>query len=83
MGLVHDYLLTMRGAERTFAAIADCWPDAPIYTTLYSAQGTEGRFAARDVQTSYLQRLPVRQRGFRRLLPLYPRAVERLSGAQV
>jgi len=78
VGLVHDYLLTMRGAERTFTAIADCWPDAPIYTTLYSAQGTEGRFAAREVHTSYLQRLPVRQRGFRRLLPLYPRAVERL-----
>ena len=27
-GLVHDYLLVMRGAERTFAAIADCWPSA-------------------------------------------------------
>ena len=72
VGLVHDYLLTMRGAERTFAAIADCWPDAPIYTTLYSLEGTERRFASREVRTSYLQRLGVRQRGFRRLLPLYP-----------
>ena len=78
VGLVHDYLLTMRGAERTFAAFADCWRDAPIYTTLYSSDGTEQRFASRDVHTSYLQRLRVRQRGFRRLLPLYPRAVERL-----
>lgn len=78
VGLVHDYLLTMRGAERTFAAMADCWMDAPLYTTLYSLSGTEGRFASRDVHTSYLQRLGVRQRGFRRLLPLYPRAVERL-----
>jgi glycosyltransferase involved in cell wall biosynthesis len=79
VGLVHDYLLTMRGAERTFAVIADCWPDAPIYTTLYSADDTEGRFSTREVHTSYLQRLGVRQRGFRRLLPLYPGAVERLS----
>jgi glycosyltransferase involved in cell wall biosynthesis len=78
VGLVHDYLLTMRGAERTFAAIADCWPDAPIYTTLYSEQGTRGHFDGRDLKTSYLQRLGVGQRGFRRLLPLYPRAVERL-----
>ena len=68
----------MRGAERTFAAIADCWPDAPIYTALYSAKATEKRFASRKVQTSFLQLLPVRQRGFRGLLPLYPRAVERL-----
>jgi glycosyltransferase involved in cell wall biosynthesis len=78
VGLIHDYLLTMRGAERTFGAIADCWPHAPIYTTLYSVDGTERRFASRVVHTSYLQRLHVRQRGFRRLLPLYPRAAERL-----
>jgi glycosyltransferase involved in cell wall biosynthesis len=75
---VHDYLLTMRGAERTFAQIADCWPAAPIYTTIYSREGTERRFAARQVRTSYLQHLGTRQRGFRRLLPLYPGAVERL-----
>jgi glycosyltransferase involved in cell wall biosynthesis len=78
VGLVHDYLLVMRGAERTFRAIASCWPDAPVYTTLYSEHGTGGRFAGRRVVTSGLQRLRVSQRGFRRLLPLYPRAVERL-----
>lgn len=78
IGLAHDYLLVMRGAERTFAAIADCWADAPIYTALHSADGTGGRFKGRSITTSRLQRLPVRQRGFRMLLPLYPRAIERL-----
>ena len=38
----------MRGAERTFAAIADCWPEAPIYTLLYDEAGTERRFARPD-----------------------------------
>jgi glycosyltransferase involved in cell wall biosynthesis len=76
--LVHDYLLVMRGAERVFAAIADCWPQAPIFTLLYDERGTAGAFAARKVQPSYLQTLRVRQTGFRRLLPLFPRAVERL-----
>jgi glycosyltransferase involved in cell wall biosynthesis len=75
---VHDYLLVMRGAERTFATLADCWPEAPIFTTLYASEGTAGRFAGRDIHTSYLQRSHVRQSGFRRLLPLYPSAVERL-----
>jgi glycosyltransferase involved in cell wall biosynthesis len=78
VGLVHDYLLVMRGAERTFSAIADCWPDAPIYTTLYSAEGTGRAFDRRTIRTSWLQRLPMRQSGFRALLPLFPRAVERL-----
>jgi len=33
--LVHDYLLVMRGAERTFVRMADIWPSAPIATLLY------------------------------------------------
>ncbi|MFL5906694.1 MAG: glycosyltransferase [Solirubrobacterales bacterium] len=68
----------MRGAERTFAAIAECWPNAPIYTTLYSEVGTASSFAGRAVTTSFLQRIGARQRGFRAMLPLYPLAVRRL-----
>ncbi len=78
VGLVHDYLLVLRGAERSFAAIADSYPGAPIYTLLYDEQGTSGRFAGHEVTTSYLQRLGVRQDGFRRLLPLFPHAIGRL-----
>jgi glycosyltransferase involved in cell wall biosynthesis len=77
-GLVHDYLLVLRGAERTFASLSDVWPDAPLYTLLYDEEATEGRFAGRDMRTSPLQRTHVRQRGFRRLLPLFPWAVRRL-----
>jgi glycosyltransferase involved in cell wall biosynthesis len=79
VALVHDYLLVARGAERTFAAIADCWPRAPIFTLLYEPRAFDERLASHAVQTSYLQRLGVRQRGFRRLLPLMPTAVERLD----
>jgi glycosyltransferase involved in cell wall biosynthesis len=78
VGLVHDYLLTLRGAERTFGAIASCFPTAPIYTLLYNEGGTEGRFRGRTVRTSGLQHLGATQSGFRALLPLMPRAVERL-----
>ena len=79
VALCHDYLLIMRGAERCFAAISECWPDAPIYTLLYDPRGgIEEAFGDRQVQTSYLQGLRVRQGGFRRLLPFFPRAVERL-----
>jgi glycosyltransferase involved in cell wall biosynthesis len=58
--------------------MTDCWPGAPIYTLLYDAQGTSGRFDDHPVHTSQLQRLGIRQRGFRRLLPFFPRAAERL-----
>jgi glycosyltransferase involved in cell wall biosynthesis len=78
VSLAHDYLLVMRGAERTFAAIADLYSNAPIFTLLYDEQGTKQRFADRSITTSSLQRLGVDQSKFRRLLPLYPRAAERL-----
>ncbi len=77
--LAHDYLLVMRGAERTFAAIAELYPQAPIFTLLYDEQGTNARFAGRSLTTSPLQRLGAGQSSFRRLLPLYPWAVERLK----
>ena len=77
--LVHDYLLVLRGAERTVAAIAELYERAPIFTLLYDEQGTGGRFAGRSITTSPLQRLGAGQANFRRLLPLYPWAVGRLE----
>jgi glycosyltransferase involved in cell wall biosynthesis len=78
VALVHDYLLVMRGAERAFAAIAALWPDAPIYTLLYDATATGDSFPEGRVRSSYLQRTGIKQRGFRRMLPLLPRAAESL-----
>jgi glycosyltransferase involved in cell wall biosynthesis len=69
----------MRGAERTFAAISECWPAAPIFTLLWDPRETGDQFAGRTVHTSYLQRARLRQAGFRWLLPLFPAAVESLS----
>jgi glycosyltransferase involved in cell wall biosynthesis len=77
--LVHDYLLVLRGAERTFAAMTDAWPDAPIASLLYDEAGTEGRFAGRSVTTSPLNRLPLDQGNFRALLWAYPTATRRLD----
>ena len=77
--LAHDYLLVMRGAERTFAAIADSYAPAPIFTLLYDRAGTSGRFAGHPVHASELNRLGIGQRHFRRLLPLYPWAIRRLD----
>jgi glycosyltransferase involved in cell wall biosynthesis len=79
ISLAHDYLLVMRGAERTFAAIADLYPEAPIFTLLHDEDGTNGRFAGRSITTSPLQRFGIDQSAFRRLLPLYPHAIERLK----
>src|SRR4051794_7430850 len=76
VALVHDFLLDLRGAERVFLAMCELYPDAPIYTPVYNEEGTEGRFADRDVRTSFLQKLRPTERTFRGLLPFYPSAIE-------
>jgi glycosyltransferase involved in cell wall biosynthesis len=79
VALVHDFLLTLRGGERVFLALCDMFPDADVFTAVYDERGTEGRFADRRVQTSFLQRLRPDARSFRRYLPLYPYAMEALD----
>ena len=76
VALVHDFLLDLRGAERVFLEMCALWPDAPIFTAVYDEDGTEGRFAGREVHTSFLQRLRPNAGNFRALLPFYPAAVE-------
>ena len=76
MALIHDFLLDLRGAERVFIAMCDIWPDADIFTAIYDEDATEGRFAGREVRTSFLQKLRPNARTFRTLLPLYPAAME-------
>jgi glycosyltransferase involved in cell wall biosynthesis len=79
VALVHDFLLDLRGAERVFSAICDAWPEADVFTAVYDERGTEGRFAAREPRTSFLQRVRPTASTFRPLLPLYPHAVESLD----
>jgi glycosyltransferase involved in cell wall biosynthesis len=75
VALVHDFLLDVRGAERVFLELCEIWPQGDIFTTVYDEQGTEGRFAQRNVSSSFLQRLRPSARTFRTLLPLYPAAI--------
>jgi glycosyltransferase involved in cell wall biosynthesis len=79
VALVHDFLVDVRGAERVFLAVCDLFGEADLFTAVYDEPGTEGRFAHRTVNTSYLQRLRPNARTFRALLPLYPAAMESLD----
>jgi glycosyltransferase involved in cell wall biosynthesis len=73
LAIVHDYLNQRGGAERVVAAMAQMWPAAPIYTSLYRPQSTWPEFRTSEIRTSPLDRLPV-DGSFRNLFPLYPAA---------
>jgi glycosyltransferase involved in cell wall biosynthesis len=78
VALAHDYLNQRGGAERVLLQMAELWPQAPIYTTLYDAQATYPAFDGSDIRTSYLDVVPMGGH-FRALLPMLPSAIRGLG----
>jgi glycosyltransferase involved in cell wall biosynthesis len=58
VALVHDYLNQYGGAERVLEAIADLFPGAPIYTSIYDKELMRGKFEGHEIRTSFMQRFP-------------------------
>jgi glycosyltransferase involved in cell wall biosynthesis len=75
VAIVSDPLVQRGGAERVVEAMAAAFPDAPIYTIVYSAERGPASLAAR-IRTSYVQRLPGAARRHRAFLPFFPSAIE-------
>jgi glycosyltransferase involved in cell wall biosynthesis len=77
VALVHDFLNQYGGAERVLEALAEIFPEAPIYTLLYEPKKMRGKFARSDVRPSFLQKFPkfVKKR-HKWLLPFLPTAPE-------
>ncbi|HHP7232463.1 MAG TPA: glycosyltransferase [Xenococcaceae cyanobacterium] len=78
VALVHDYLTQKGGAERVFRLLCQYFPQADIYTSLYSSEKTLS-IDNRCINTSFLQKIPGSQRYFRLLAPLYYTAFRSLD----
>ncbi|MCP3958206.1 MAG: glycosyltransferase family 4 protein [bacterium] len=76
VALVHDWLTGMRGGEKVLEAIAELFPDAPIYTLIHLPGSVSDALESHPIHTSYLQRAPGVRRHYRHYLPLFPSAIE-------
>ncbi len=77
VALVHDFLIQYGGAERVLEAMSEMFPEAPVYTLLYDKEKMRGKFADRNIRTSFLQKFPkFLQKRYKYLLPLMPVAPE-------
>jgi len=75
IAIVSDPLVQRGGAERVVEALADAFPEAPIFALLYSPHTGPAALAPR-VRTSWLARLPQATRRHRAFFPLYRSAIE-------
>jgi len=64
----------MRGGEKVLVSLARIFPDAPIFTLLHVKGSLWPELEARDIRTTFVQRLPGVERRYRQYLPLFPAA---------
>lgn len=77
IAVVHDFLIYYGGAEKVLETLAEMFPKAPIYTLLYDKEKMRGKFANREIRTSFLQKFPkFLRRKHKYLLPFLPTAPE-------
>ncbi|MBU1160832.1 glycosyltransferase [Patescibacteria group bacterium] len=76
VALIHDHLAQDGGAEKVLKALAELFPNAPIYTLLYEKKHVNRYFKNRCIKTSIIQRLPFGIKYYQWYLPFMPIAVE-------
>lgn len=79
VALVHDWLVTMGGAERVLAVMAEMFPEAPLYTLVLDRKNLPPVLAQREIHTSIIQRLPLATKKYQTYLPFMPMAVEQFD----
>ncbi|HYC59531.1 MAG TPA: glycosyltransferase [Thermoanaerobaculia bacterium] len=75
VAVVHDWLTGMRGGEAVLEAILDALPGAELFTLLHYPGSVSPKIESRTIHTSSVQPLASRTNDYRKLLPLFPRAV--------
>ncbi|MEK7659455.1 MAG: glycosyltransferase [Patescibacteria group bacterium] len=79
IALVYDYLTQFGGGERVLKALGEMFPEAPIFTLIYDGKGTGGAFKGREINVSFLQKIPGAKKFFRAFIWLMPLAVEQFN----
>ena len=77
VAVIHDWLTGMRGGESVLEAILDIVPNAELFTLFHFPGKVSRRIESRPIHTSSLQSIATRVSDYRKLLPLFPRAVRK------
>ncbi len=73
-----DLTVPYAGGEKVFAAIAEIFPQADIFTSMITEQW-RSRLPGRNILTTFMQKLPLKRKLQKPLFALYPLAFESLD----
>lgn len=77
VALIHDWLNGMRGGEKCLECFCEMFPEADVYTLLHTRGRCSKIIEGMKISTSFVDRIPYKDRFYRYLLPLFPIAIER------
>ncbi len=76
VAIVHYWFVNRRGGERVVEVLAEMFPQADLFTLVLDWAALPPALRSRKFTTSFLQKLPGARRHYRKLLPLFPLALE-------
>lgn len=81
VALVHDYLNQYGGGERVLEVLAEIYPEAPIYTSIYDKELMRPwlKIAPERIRTNFISRLPFANYLSKHYFFLYPLAFRLLN----
>ncbi len=79
VAIVHYWFVKFRGGERVAEALAEMFPQADLYTLVLDPDALPPSLRGRNFTTSFLQNVPGIQRHYKKLLPLFPLALEQFN----
>ena len=80
IALVHEWLDSYAGSERVLEQLLLEWPEADVFAVCdFMPEAERGFLQGKKVTTSFIQRLPLAKKHFRKFLGLMPLAIEQLD----
>jgi glycosyltransferase involved in cell wall biosynthesis len=76
VALIHYWYVRRRGGERVLDVMAEMFPQADLFIMVAEPNNMPPATAAHKLTTSFLQRIPGAKRHYRKMLPLFPLALE-------
>ncbi|MEW6652262.1 MAG: glycosyltransferase [Bacteroidota bacterium] len=76
IALVHDWLTGMRGGEKVLEVLCELYPEAALFTLLHNKGTLSETIENMKIRTSFIDKLPSKERKYRSYLPLFPIAIE-------
>ena len=76
VALVHDWLTGTRGGEKVLLELVRMFPAAPVFTLFHFPGSQNPEIEAREIRTTFLQKLVSPARNYRTLFPLFFAAAE-------